>query len=157
MPRIIIPRGAVNWVDLGDSDLPQLVTVLRHFFGPDRAINEQRLESSARDIQGLVWGEATEQHVSGYLRRLGEELGIDESELPPRRLAATALWSIAKLAIVRDNAARALAGHPMPEPERPPPLSEWLAARLLTRKSSTRGASSARHGAGRGTESRRAH
>jgi hypothetical protein len=132
MPRIIIPRGAANWVDRGDSDLPQLVTVLRHFFGPERAIDAQRLEHSARDIQGLVRGDASEQHVSGYVRRLGEELGIDEGELPPRRLAATALWSIAKLAVLRENAARALAGHPSPKPEPLPPLSEWLAARLLT-------------------------
>src|SRR3954466_5859343 len=80
MPSIIVPRGATNWVDRGDPDLPQLVTVLRHFLGADRVIGDERLEGAARDIQGLVWGDATEQHVSGYLRRLGEELGIDENE-----------------------------------------------------------------------------
>jgi hypothetical protein len=131
MPSIIIPRGADNWVDRGEPDLPRLVTVLRHFLGPDRGIGDDRLEDAARDIQGLVWGDATEQHVSGYLRRLGEELSIDERELPPRRMAATALWSIAKLAMVRDNAARAL-GHSAAEPAARTPLSDWLAARLLS-------------------------
>lgn len=132
MPSIIVPRDATNWVDRGAPDLPQLVTVLRHFLGPERGISEERLEDAARDIQGLVAGDATEQHVSGYLRRLGEELRIDDGELPPRRMAACALWSIAKLAIVRDNALRVLAGQPNAVPIRPPPLSEWLAARLLS-------------------------
>jgi hypothetical protein len=132
MPSIRVPRGAANWVDRGDSDLPHLVEVLRHFFGPERGIGDERLEDAARDIQGLVWGHATERHVSGYLRRLGEELGIDESELPPRRMAATALWSIAKLAIVRDSAMRALGGQAIDPPPQPGPLSEWLATRLLS-------------------------
>jgi hypothetical protein len=132
MPSIIVPREAHNRVDRGDPDLPQLVTVLRYFLGPDRDIGDERLEDAARDIQGLVWGDATEQHVSGYLRRLGEELSIDENELPPRRMTATALWSIAKLAMVRDNAVPAREGRPLPEPVAPPPLSEWLAARLLS-------------------------
>ena len=126
------PRGVTNWVDSGGSDLPQLVTVLRHFFGPERKIADERLQDAARDIQGLVWGDATKQHVSGYLRRPGEELGIDERQLPPRRLAATALWGIAKLAIVRDTAVRAAEGRPLPPPVQPPALSEWLAARLLS-------------------------
>jgi len=132
MPSIIVPRGADNWVDRGDPSLPQLVTVLHHFLGPDRDIRDERLEDAARDIQGLVWGDATEQHASGYLRRLGEELSIDENELPPRRMAATALWSIAKLAMVRDNAVRALNGQPVAKPAAQPPLSEWLATRLLS-------------------------
>ena len=132
MPSIRVPRGATNWVDRGSSDLPELVTVLRYFFGPEREIPEERLQAAARDIQGLVWGDATERHVSGYLRRLGEELSIDENQLPPRRLAATALWSIAKLAIVRDTALRAAEGRPLPPPVRPPALSEWLATRLLS-------------------------
>ena len=132
MPSIRVPRGASNWVDRGGSDLPQLVTVLQHFFGPERDIPDERLQDAARDIQGLVWGNATERHVSGYLRRLGEELGIDENQLPPRRMAATALWSIAKLAIVRDAAMRAAEGRPLPAPPQLPPLSEWLAARLLS-------------------------
>ena len=132
MPSIRVPRGATNWVDRGASDLPQLVTVLQHFFGPEREIPEERLQDAARDIQGLVWGDATERDVSGYLRRLGEELSIDENQLPPRRLAAAALWSIAKLAIVRDAALRVAEGKPLPPPVRPPALSEWLAARLLS-------------------------
>jgi len=132
VPSIIVPRDADNWVDRGEPDLPQLVTVLRHFLGPERGIGVERLEDAARDIQGLVWGDATESHVSGYLRRLGEELSIDENELPPRRLAASALWSIAKLGIVRDNAVRALKGQPAAQPIARPPLSEWLAARLLS-------------------------
>ncbi len=132
MPSIIVPRGANNWVDRGEPDLPQLVAVLRHFLGPERDISEERLEDAARDIQGLVWGHATELHVSGYLRRLGEELDIDENELPPRRMVAAALWSIAKLAMVRDNALRVLNGQPVPAPVQPPALSEWLAARLLS-------------------------
>jgi hypothetical protein len=132
MPSIRVPRGASNWVDRGGSDLPQLVTVLRHFFGPEREVPEERLQDAARDIQGLVWGYATEKHVSGYLRRLGEELNIDEGELPPRRMAAVALWSIAKLAMVRDTALRAAEGRPLPPAVRQPALSEWLAARLLS-------------------------
>ena len=125
-------RETLNWVDRGEPDLPQLVTVLHHFFGPERDIGNARLEDAARDIQGLVGADAVEQHISGYLRRLGEELGIDENELPPRRMAAAALWSIAKLAIVRDNALRALEGKPVPARNAPPPLSAWLAARLLS-------------------------
>ena len=132
MPSIITPRDAHNWVDRGEPDLPKLVVVLRHFFGPERGISEHRLEDAAHDIQGLVWGDATELHVSGYLRRLGEELAIDETELSPRRMAATALWSIAKLAMVRDTSLRALEGQAMPAPVPPPALSEWLASRLLT-------------------------
>jgi hypothetical protein len=125
-------RDDNNWVDRGEPDFPQLVVVLRHFFGPERGIAEERFEDAARDIQGLVGGFATELHVSGYLRRLGEELGIDENELPPRRMAATALWSIAKLAIVRDTALRALEGRLPKTPDQPASLSDWIASRLLT-------------------------
>jgi hypothetical protein len=131
MPSIIVPRDAGNWVDRGEPDLPKLMTVINHFFGPERGISEERLEAAAHDIRGLVWADATELHVSGYLRRLGEELGIDESEVGPRRMAATALWSIAKLAMIRDTAL--LEGERRVPPQAPSqPLSEWLASRLLS-------------------------
>jgi hypothetical protein len=43
-----------------------------------------------------------------------------------------AIWHIAKAALVRDFAERVLGGDVPPNVPAPEPLSEWLAARLLT-------------------------
>jgi hypothetical protein len=57
---------------------------------------------------------------------------MPESEAPTTtRMAAVALWHVAKAALVRDFAERVLKGEVPPNAPTPDTLSHWLASRLL--------------------------
>lgn len=131
MKPTIIAKKAANWVDRGEPAVPRLAVLLQFFFGLDSEQDRAWLEEQARAIEGMVAADATDRHISGYLRELGRQLGIEESVLPSRRLASVALWSTAKAAQVRDFAERVLQGEVPVNAATPDSLSHWLAERLL--------------------------
>ena len=79
----------------------------------------------------MVEADASEVLIAGYLKYVAREQGI---EFPARaRLASAAVWHIAKAALVRDAAVRLLNSDLVAQRDVvPPPLSAWLAERLLT-------------------------
>ena len=79
----------------------------------------------------MAEADATEVHIAGYLRTLEAQHLADEHPARHRRAVAIALWHVAKCAAVRDSAVRTQeAPRPTSAPQRPP-LSTWLAERLL--------------------------
>ena len=134
MKPTIVSRKASNWVDRGESAVPTLRRVLAHFFERFAPEDESWLDAHANTILGMVAADATEVHVTGYLRDVAREIGSPKREPSGARPAAIALWHIAKAALVRDFAERVLQGEvPVNEPT-PDTLSHWLAARLLNRE-----------------------
>ena len=127
---ILSSKKAVNWVDRGDPAEPTLKRILAFYFDRHSPADDPWLDEHARAIRGLVEADLTETHVAGYLYRV---LRDEDLPAPPRgRVTAIALWHAAKAALVRDFAERVLAGE-VPRPvATPEPLSQWLAARLLT-------------------------
>ena len=95
------------------------------------APDEAWLSDAARTIVGMVEADASDVLIAGYLKHLAREHGI---EFPARaHLASVAVWHIAKAALVRDAAVRLLNSDLINQRDRvPPPLSAWLAERLLT-------------------------
>jgi hypothetical protein len=106
-----------------------------------KAHEESRCETSDTSVAVNFWSRASppsrrasrasRSPVSGYLRVLGEQLGLDETTLPSRRLASVALWSTTKAALVRDFAERVLNGEVPPNVPTAEPFSQWMAERLL--------------------------
>lgn len=132
MTPTIIAMKASNWVDRGEPATPRLMRVLQHLFSRDPDLDRDWLEQQARTIEGMVAADAPEAQVSGYLKSVGRDLHLPEESLRHTRLAATALWSLAKAAQVRDFAERVIQGEiPANEPT-PEALSKWLAQRLLS-------------------------
>jgi hypothetical protein len=112
--------------------VPVLRRILAHHFDRHELADVPWLDEHARAVLGMVEADATEVHVTGYLRSVARELGLGPGEPPATRMVAVALWHAAKAALVRDFAERVLRGEvPVnaPTPER---LSDWLAARLLS-------------------------
>lgn len=122
---------ASNWVDRGEPAEPVVRRTLAFFLDRHDALDAEWMRETARTVIGMVEADATDVHVLGYLKHVAREQGV---EFPPRaRMATTALWHIAKAALVRDAAERLLNSDLVAERGRVvPPLSEWLAARLLT-------------------------
>lgn len=120
---------ASNWVDRGASPIPMLEQTIAHFFDWHDEAQREKKEQAARDVLGMVHADATDLQIAGYLKSLARSEG---RELPPHaRAVAIALWHIAKAALVRDAATRLLNSDLAAQPE-PPPLSEWLSARLTS-------------------------
>lgn len=124
-------RKASNWVDRGEPPVPQVQRTLTFFFDRHDVADEVWLCEAAQTIVGMVDADASDVMVAGYLKYLAREHGI---EFPPRaRLASVAVWHIAKAALVRDTAVRLLNSDLVQQPEHAlPPLSVWLAERLLS-------------------------
>jgi hypothetical protein len=121
---------AGNWVDRGESPLPVMTHVLVFFFDRHDAADQPWLGTTAEAVLGMVHADATDIQIAGYLKSVAREQGI---EFPPKaRQASLALWHVAKAALVRDAATALLNSDLARQPDDPPPLSEWLAARLLS-------------------------
>ncbi|MEP7002871.1 MAG: hypothetical protein ABI969_20430, partial [bacterium] len=106
--------------------------VLAHFFLRNDPAFEPWLDEHALIIAGMVAADATEVHIAGYLKSIVREIGAPAREPLGARLAAIALWHIAKAALVRDFAERVLRGEiPVNEPS-PDSFSHFIASRLLT-------------------------
>lgn len=92
-----------NWVDRFEPLELILSRILAHAFGVD--FTDPRLDEPALTIRGLVEADATEVHVTKYVRDLFGSFGLAAPERSPR-LLGIALWHVAKVGIVRDRAER---------------------------------------------------
>jgi hypothetical protein len=129
MPLSLTSSKAGNWVDRGASPLSTMQRVLEFFYDRHDAVDADWLRRVAEDVLGMVAADATDIQIAGYLKSVARTQSI---EFPAKaRLTSIALWHIAKAALVRD-AATALLNSGLAAGEPPPPLSEWLARRLLT-------------------------
>ena len=124
-------KHASNWVDRGGRPAPEVQRTLAFFFDRHDVTDEAWLSDAAQTIVGMVEADASDVLIAGYLKHLACEQGI---VFPARaRLASVAVWHIAKAALVRDAAVRLLNSDLINQRDRvPPPLSAWLAERLLT-------------------------
>lgn len=121
---------ASNWVDRGKPALPVMERVLTFFFQCHDPADQPWLKATAESVHGMVAADASDIQIAGYLKSVAREQGI---EFPPKaRLTSIALWHIAKAALVRDTATQLLNSELVTHPTATPPLSDWLAARLLT-------------------------
>ena len=121
---------ASNWVDRGKPALPMMERVLAFFFQCHDVADQAWIRETAEAVHGMVAADASDIQIAGYLKSVSREQGI---EFPPKaRLTSIALWHIAKAALVRDVATQLLNSDLAAQPSSPPPLSTWLAARLLT-------------------------
>jgi hypothetical protein len=121
---------ASNWVDRGAPPVPVLERILQFFYERHGAEDQVWLRAAAEDVLGMVAADATDIQIAGYLKSVARTQGI---EFPARaRLTSIALWHIAKAALVRDMATALLNSDLGQRPDAQPPLSEWLAARLLS-------------------------
>jgi hypothetical protein len=125
-------KTAGNWVDRGEPPNPTLRRVLAHFFERFDPADEPWLEEHALIVLGMVGADATEIHIAGYLRSVVREVGFPNREPLGARTFAISLWHIAKTALVRDIADRALRGEFPLNAQTPDSLSHWLKERLLS-------------------------
>lgn len=98
------PRKASNWVDRGDALEQTLGRVLGHALGFEA--DDPRLQEHVLAIRGLVEADATEVHVTRYVRPLFPLFLRHESDAVLSRTLGIALWHIAKAGLVRDRAER---------------------------------------------------
>lgn len=131
MRPTIISKHASNWVDRGEPPRATIERILGKFLDRNPAAELEWFREQADIITGMVAADATEVHLVGYLRTLvayrepTRDTGAD-------RLAAIALWHVAKAALVRDFAERVLGGEIPPNDATPDRLGHWLASRLLS-------------------------
>jgi hypothetical protein len=98
------PRKASNWVDRGDALEHTLDRVLGHALGFEE--HDLRLTEHVLAIRGLVEADATEVHVTRYVRPLFPLFLQRDADATLTRTLGVALWHIAKAGLVRDRAAR---------------------------------------------------
>ncbi len=98
------PRKASNWVDRGDALEQTLGRVLGHPLGVEA--DDPRLQEHLLAIRGLVEADATEVHVTRYVRPLFPLFLQRDADATLSRTLGIALWHIAKAGLVRDRAAR---------------------------------------------------
>ena len=98
------PRKASNWVDRGDALEETLGRVLGHALGVEA--DDPTLQEHLLAIRGLVESDATEVHVTRYVRPLFPLFLQREADATLSRTLGIALWHIAKAGLVRDRAAR---------------------------------------------------
>jgi hypothetical protein len=98
------PRKASNWVDRGDALEESLARVLGHALGVDA--DDVRLAEHVLAIRGLVESDATEVHVTRYVRPLFPIFLQRDADATVSRTLGIALWHIAKAGLVRDVAKR---------------------------------------------------
>ena len=124
-------KQASNWVDRGAPAVPEIARTLRFFYDRHDPDDAPRLQDAAQMLFGMVAADASEVQIAGYLKHLAREFAVP---FPPHaRLASVAVWHTAKAALVRDAAARRMTSEgPRPSPAPLPPLSVWLAERLLS-------------------------
>ena len=122
---------ASNWVDRGEPTTPVVQRSLAFFFDRHDAADTVWLSEAAQTLVGMVEADASEIQMAGYLKYVARAQGIP---FPTHaRLTSVAVWHIAKAALVRDAAERLLNSELVHQRDRVrPPLSAWLAERLLT-------------------------
>jgi hypothetical protein len=98
------PRKASNWVDRGDALEETLGRVLGHALG--FKADAPRLREHLVAIRGLVEADATEVHVTRYVRPLFPLFLERDVDATLTRTLGIALWHIAKAGLVRDGARR---------------------------------------------------
>lgn len=127
----MIDANASNWVDRGEPPEPKLARALHHVIGRDHPVESEVLLGLASTILGMVEADASEVQVAAYLGDIQEEHGVERSAGPARRLAAIALWHMAKAALVRDQSIRVLEAVRESSTAEHPRLSDWLKERLM--------------------------
>ena len=132
MQKSIVNKQANNWIDRGESALPQLRKALAHFFERFDASDGEWLDQQATIVFGMVDAHASEVQLSSYLRSVVHEVGVPTREPLGSRTAAVALWHIAKAAIVRDFAERVLRDDTPARARSSERLSDWMAQRILS-------------------------
>jgi hypothetical protein len=126
-------KPAGNWVDRREPPNATLRGVLAHFFERLEPSDEPWLEDHALIVLGMVGADATEVQIAAYLRSVVRENGSPKREPLGARPAAITLWHIAKVALVRDFADRALRGDVPLNTPTSESLGDWLRDRLLAR------------------------
>ncbi|HEY9229517.1 MAG TPA: hypothetical protein VIP11_22900 [Gemmatimonadaceae bacterium] len=129
MKRTLISSKASNWVDRGEQPNTTMRKVLAHFFERLEPADHAWLDEHVLVTIGMVAADATEVHVSGYLRSVVRDAGLPLPAPLDTRTTAIALWHIAKAALVRDAAERLLNADIDLQSDR---LSHWVASRLLS-------------------------
>jgi hypothetical protein len=132
---VLSSSKASNWVDRGEPGEPKLRQILAHYLGCPAAAKDPPdwLAQAVADVVGMVAADASEVQLAGHVRALAAERGRTPEEARGARLVAVALWHAAKAADVRDRAERVLRAVAASAPgAQPPPLGDWLAARLLS-------------------------
>lgn len=132
MRKSITNAQANNWIDRGESALPHLRKVLSHFFERFDESDGEWLDEQATIVFGMVEAHVSEVQVSAYLRSVVREAGVPTREPLGSRMAAVALWHVAKAAIVRDYAERVLRDDAPSSQPTSARLSDWMAQRLLS-------------------------
>ena len=127
---MIDPRAS-NWVDRGEPPEPTLIRVLASYLELEPLANAAQLREYAGAVRGMAEADATEVNIAGYLRTLESTHVAEEHPARQRRSTAIALWHIAKVAEVRERAARLLAEPRLDQEGTRVPLSDWLAELLL--------------------------
>ena len=124
-------KQASNWVDRGAPAVPEIERTLRFFYDRHDPVDAPRLQDAAQMLFGMVAADASEVQIAGYLKHIAHEFAIP---FPPHaRLASVAVWHTAKAALIRDAAQRRMTSEGTRPSSAPlPPLSVWLAERLLS-------------------------
>jgi hypothetical protein len=126
----MISAKASNWVDRGESPVPTIFRVLQFFFDRHGEEDEAWLQETAEIVVGMVEANGGEVRIAGYLKAVARQKGL---EFPMRaRLTSIALWHIAKVGLVRDAAERERKRARSEQATVTRPLSDFLAASLLT-------------------------
>ena len=99
---------ASNWVDRGESAIPKICQGLAHYFERFDVADEPWLVEIATNVFGMVAGDATDVQIAGYLRGVVREVGFPDRQPLGTRLFAISMWHMAKVALVRDEAERAM-------------------------------------------------
>lgn len=94
-------RQTSNWVDRGDPVEAPLSRILGAALGV--AADDARLAEHTAVILGQVEAQATEGDVATYVGSVFPSFNRPLPEVDAHRLLGTALWHIAKLALVRDR------------------------------------------------------
>lgn len=121
-----------NWVDRGESAIPKLRQSLMHYFERFDDAAEPFLDEHATFVLGMVAADATDVQLAMYLRGVVRSVGFPNRQPLGTRLFAISMWHIAKVALVRDAANRALRQRAGAIEQSSETLGSWLAERLMT-------------------------
>ena len=125
-------KSESSWVDRGESAIPKLQQALAHYFERFDEAAKPFLEEHATFVYGMVSADATDVQIAMYLRGVVRNVGFPNRQPLGTRLYAISMWHIAKVALVRDAAERALAREVVVTRTIPVTLGSWLTERLMT-------------------------
>ncbi len=125
-------KSASSWVDRGESAIPKLRLSLAHYFERFDIAAEPFLDEHATFVYGMVAADSTDVQLAMYLRGVVRSVGFPNRQPLGTRLFAISMWHIAKVALVRDAANRALHQRAGAIGQSSETLGSWLAERLMT-------------------------